>query len=155
MPIPTPAPPTSLLTLLVVVEAAANKATPGPWRLHPLEHDDWGCVRDAAGKPVANVMMYAQVEGGFAGMDAFRATNHYGTPAYKRGPEQVARNGEYVAAANPATVLTLCGALRTALGALQDISMLAGDSSTKYCAARALARAALSAAPEKGADADA
>ena len=27
---------------------------PGPWRYRPEKHDDWGCVRDADGNPVAS-----------------------------------------------------------------------------------------------------
>ena len=57
----------------------ARKASPLPWALGPLRHDDWGCIRDATGKPVASTCTQAVISAG--------------------GPEQVAINGEYIVAA--------------------------------------------------------
>lgn len=65
-----------------------NKLSPAPWRVRPLEHDDWGLVRDANGVPVSTTCM----------------SSHYGLNdcGKPEGPEPIGTNAHFIALARNA-----------------------------------------------------
>lgn len=92
------------------LERLAKQATPGPWLRHgPTEHHwDWAKVWTAN-----SILLEVNVHA-YADVDAFRKAHEFGTPEYKRGPEQPAANADFVAACDPQTILSLIARVRAA-----------------------------------------
>lgn len=78
---------------LVGIIRAEKKATQGKWVVGGAQHEDWGVVRDSAGKPIASTAMEAQHPGGF---EAFRNEVPFGSAEHNRGPELIAGNAELI-----------------------------------------------------------
>lgn len=103
-------------TELADLEAKAKAATPGPWAC-------WGTVKNLLGIGPTNwgIVYAALTEAGGRPGVLFTTNHHLVTEAEKKqarkdhtDPGQAGRNAAYVAAANPAAVLSLIAELRQA-----------------------------------------
>ena len=99
----TPAIPDELLADL---KAKALAATPGPWHYRPDQYDDWGWVRgpvidrtEVEGGPY----QYAVARGMLGGSQPFGFENE----CRRQGVDPYGPNAQFIAAANPSTILSL------------------------------------------------
>lgn len=100
---PVPGAPRDLTPAEVqTIRALAEKATPGPWKVRPLEYDDWGWVRAADGQLVASTYFEGRKP------DDFHNVTRYDSPEWQVGPVQIAANAAFIAALSPDVVLALC-----------------------------------------------
>lgn len=95
-PAPADAPQINFQEIMAANEqrkAMRRAANPGPWTVSPHMHDNWGCVRDGNGKPVADTCMSAQYTEAEADECRTRRTADGRIPA----PVKVEANAQFVA----------------------------------------------------------